>query len=85
MVAAVLEQLRPADPLAPRGSNRAGGTTTTIIPQFLGEEIDPVENVHARAQEAVSRDPGIPIRAKRVTATAIIIAAVEVTLNDRDN
>lgn len=85
VVAAVLEQLRPADPLAPRGSNRAGGTTTTIIPQFLGEEIDPVENVHARAQEAVSRDPGIPLRAQRVTATAVIIAAVEVTLNDRGN
>ncbi len=82
VIAAVIEQLRPGDPLAPRGSNRVGGTTTTIIPQFLGEEIDPVETVHAQAQEAATREVGIPARNERVTATAVVVAALHVALTE---
>ncbi|MEK4243694.1 hypothetical protein NYE39_17020 [Janibacter sp. FSL W8-0316] len=74
----VLQQLAPADPLAPRGANRAGGVTTPIIPQFLGAEIEPVDEIQAAAQAQVDAN-GAP-RPVKVTATAVVIAALRVAV-----
>lgn len=75
VVRGTVEWVRPADPLAPRGANRAGGVTTPIIPQFLGEEIIPVDEVKAAAEDALAER--LSGRAK-ITATAVVIAALTV-------
>lgn len=74
----VVQQLAPdPDPLAPRGANRAGGVTTPIIPQFLGSEIEPVDEIQAAAQDQVE---GLGPRPVKVTATAVVIAALKVAV-----
>lgn len=79
VLAHVMEHLAPADPLAPRGANRAGGVTTPIIPQFLGSEIDPVDEIQTTAQaQAEADDQGA--RPVKVTATAVVIAALRVAV-----
>lgn len=76
VVDGAIEWVKPTDPLAPRGANRAGGVTTPIIPQFLGEEIVPVDAVKSAAEEALARDETRgPVK---VTATAVVIAALAV-------
>lgn len=76
VVDGAIEWVKPTDPLAPRGANRAGGVTTPIIPQFLGEEIAPVDAVKTAAEEALARDESRgPVK---VTATAVVIAALTV-------
>ena len=77
VLTAVLAHLVPTDPLAPRGANRAGGVTTPIIPQFLGAEIVPVDEIQTAAQaQAASVGP----RPVKVTATAVVIAALRVAV-----
>lgn len=76
VVDAVLAQLRRQGPLTPRGANRAGAQTTNILPRFLDDEICPVNQVQADAQEAALRDTRIPTRSQEVSATAVIIAAI---------
>lgn len=81
VVAATVEWAKPSDPLAPRGANRAGGVTTPIIPQFLGEEIVPVDAVKDDAAERAMQESAPAGRAK-VTATAVVIAALSVAVEN---
>lgn len=76
----VLAHLAPTDPLAPRGANRAGGVTTPIIPQFLGAEIEPVDEIQTAAQAEVESVAPRPVK---VTATAVVIAALRVAVENR--
>lgn len=76
----VARQLAPSDPLAPRGANRAGGVTTPIIPQFLGAEIEPVDEIQRAAQADIADVGPRPVK---VTATAVVIAALRVAVEKR--
>ena len=76
----VARQLAPSDPLAPRGANRAGGVTTPIIPQFLGAEIEPVDEIQTAAQADIAGSGPRPVK---VTATAVVIAALRVAVEKR--
>lgn len=78
VIEAVLAQLQHQGPLTPRGANRAGAQTTPILPRFLDDEIAPVNQVRADAQEAALSDTRIPTRSQEVSATAVIIAAIHV-------
>jgi hypothetical protein len=75
----VAQHLAPTDPLAPRGANRAGGVTTPIIPQFLGSEVDPVDEIQTTAQAQMNS--GGSSRPVKVTATAVVIAALRVAVD----
>lgn len=79
VVRGTVEWVQPADPLAPRGANRAGGVTTPIIPQFLGEEILPVDAVKTAAEDALAEELGGRVK---VTATAVVIAALSVATEE---
>lgn len=70
----VVKSVSSSDPLAPRGANRVAQETTPIIPQFLGREIDAVDQVQDEAAQAVAED-GV-----KVTATAVVIAALRIVV-----
>ena len=76
VVAAVLDQLRPAEGLVPRGQNKRGRGTTQITARFTLEEQQAFDATLQQAQKQV--DAGSLPAGSRATATAVVIAALEV-------
>ncbi|MDN5797265.1 MAG: hypothetical protein L0H79_16130 [Intrasporangium sp.] len=78
----VLRQLRPADGLVPRGPNRRGRGATQVTARFTLDEQDTFAQTRGAAAAAVT-DSDLPADDAHVTATIVVIAALEVATEGR--